>query len=77
MYWIADGHSRFAYYYHHEMPHNGGQFMTLGRLDGGVDTVRYWQNRQPTSGGAGYYYPYNDRPGWGFWRYFGPGNGVD
>jgi prepilin-type N-terminal cleavage/methylation domain-containing protein len=77
VFWIADGHSGFAYYYLREMPHDGGRFMNLGRLDGSVATVRDWRDRQPATGGAGYYYPFNDRPGWGFWRYFGVGHGIE
>jgi len=70
IYWIADGYGVFCYYYT-GISHRDGLYMNLGRLDGGVDTVRSWQTRQPHMMDYDYYFPYNDRPDWGFWRYFG------
>ncbi len=72
VYWIADGHGRFCYYYK-SISHRDGLYMNLGNVDGGVDTVVDWKSKQPQTGSAGYYHPYNDRPGWGFWRWFGNG----
>lgn len=46
------------------------------RLDGAVVTIVDWKDKQPDSGSYGYYRPYNDRPGWGFWRYFGTDQGL-
>ncbi len=69
VYWIADGCGMFCYYYK-KISHNYGLYMNLGRLDGGVDTIVNWQKKLP---GTSEYYPYNDRPSWGFWRYYGGG----
>ena len=57
--------------------HRRGLYMNLGNIDGGVDTVTDWQQKQPQGGNAGYYYPFNDRPGWGFWRWFANGKNQE
>jgi len=75
IYWMADGYDCFSYYYR-TISHNWGQYMNLARIDGGVETIKYWQRTQSRAGSYGYYYPYNDRPDWGFWRYFGTGLGM-
>jgi prepilin-type N-terminal cleavage/methylation domain-containing protein len=75
IYWMADGYDVFAYYYS-TLSHDQGRYMNLARLDGGVKTLLHWRTIQPTTGDPGYYWPYNDRPDWGFWRYFGTGLGI-
>ena len=75
LYWTADDYACFAYYYT-KISHSKGLYMNLGRVDGGIETIVNWQAKQPATGGYGYYYPYNDRPDWGFWRYFGTGLGM-
>ena len=75
IYWTSDDYACFAYYYV-KISHEYGRYMNMGRYDGSVQTILNWQNAQPKSGNYGYYYPYNDRPGWGFWRYFGTGLGM-
>ena len=77
-FWIADGHGIFPYYYT-KISHNYGKFCNVGRINGAVQTIVDWQDKQPAPGSPGsydYYYPYNDRPGWGWWRYFGTGLGM-
>ncbi len=74
LYWLADDYAIFAYYY--RVLNHKGLYMNMGRTDGGVETIIDWRRKQPTAGDPGYYYPYNDRPGWGFWRYFGTGLGM-
>jgi type II secretory pathway pseudopilin PulG len=75
-YWAADGWGAFPYYYK-KKSHQGGLYCNLARLDGGVVTIYNYPAVQPQTGSYGYYYPNNDRPGWGWWRYFGSGLGVD
>jgi len=75
IYWSACDYACFAYYYV-KISHDNGRYMNMGRIDGGVETILNWQNVQPKSGNYGYYWPFNDRPGWGFWRYFGVGLGM-
>lgn len=76
LYWACDDFGIFPYYYR-VVSHGTGHFMNVARLDGGVSTLIEWKKKQPTTGNYGYYYPYNDRPGWGWWRYFGTGLGFD
>jgi hypothetical protein len=75
-YWVADGRGAFPYYYK-KWSHNFGEFCNVGRVDGAVQTIKNYRDIQPDSGGHGYYKPNNDRPGWGWWRYFGAGRGID
>jgi prepilin-type N-terminal cleavage/methylation domain-containing protein len=76
-YWIADDYTMFDNIGYKKLSHPKFRFMNLARVDGAVKTVNDWWAAQPQSGNAGYYYPYNDRNSWGFWRYFGAGRGID
>ncbi|MBS3763542.1 MAG: hypothetical protein KGZ25_09605 [Planctomycetes bacterium] len=75
-YWVADGFGCFPYYYK-KKSHNYGEFCNLGRVDGAVHTIKNYPDIQPDPLPYGYYKPHNDRPGWGWWRYFGAGRGMD
>ena len=71
-YWVADGRGAFPYYYK-KWSHNFGEYCNIGRVDGAVQSIKDFRDIQPDSGSYGYYKPHNDRPGWGWWRYFGAG----
>jgi len=71
--WMADGQGCFCYYYKSES-HNYGEYSNMGHINGSVHTLRDY--KKILAPGA-YYYPWNDRPGWGWWRYFGGGQGWE
>jgi len=72
--WVADAFGVFPVKY--KKASHQTVFMPYGRIDGSAHSITNWQDKQPTSGGASYYRLYNDRPGWGFWRYFGSELGL-
>lgn len=67
--WMVDGVGVFPYYYKIRS-HADAEYMNFASVDG---TVRYVQDyaQKQKDGGATYYWPYNDRPGWSFWSYWG------
>ncbi|OPZ26458.1 MAG: hypothetical protein BWZ02_02016 [Lentisphaerae bacterium ADurb.BinA184] len=67
--WLADCRGAFCYYYLNAVFHDNCAYQNVARTDGSVTTLRDYQKTLPASS---YYYPYNDRPGWGWWDYFGP-----
>ena len=76
--WCADGWGCFA-------PGNsmgyvgkahGHKFQNVGMLDGSVRAVMDFHKNLPQKGIYGYYWPWNDRPMWGWWEYFGVGKGL-
>ena len=66
--WIADPYSVFAYYYNYEVFHDNYAWQNVGRTDGSVVTVSDYRKKLPS---GAYYYPFNDRPMWGWWASFG------
>jgi len=65
--WMADEWGIFPYYYQ-TVFHNNCEYQNVATTDGGVTHIRDFRDLLPTSA---YYYPYNDRPMWGWWSYFG------
>ncbi len=67
--WMVDGVGVFSYYYKIRS-HADAEYMNFASVDG---TVRYVQDyaQKQWDGGATSYHPYNDRPGWSFWSYWG------
>ena len=71
-FWIADGYGRYTPHwrkYSHDF-----RTMNLGRLDGSVLTVGNFRSILPDSGPYSHTWPFNDRPYYGFWRFFGDGD---
>jgi len=66
--WIADEFGIFPYYYKNTF-HNDCEFQNVGRVDGSVATLEHFKAELPP---GSYCYPYNDRPMWDWWNYFGP-----
>ncbi len=75
-YWFADSYTMFDNVGYKKLSHPLSWSMNIAGTDGSVTTVREWADRQPTSGNAGYYRPFNDRVSWGFWRWFGAGRDM-
>lgn len=81
-YWIADSYSAFGNGRYKKLSHPSSWSMNIAGVDGSVATVTNWPAVQPLSPeygsipNPGYYHPYNDRPSWGFWDYFGAGMGL-
>jgi len=78
-FWFADGKGCFCYYYW-GVPHNSGEYMNVGRLNGSVHTIKDYEVEQkglPIGSEYRYYETYNDRPDWGWWRYYGTGLGAN
>ncbi len=76
-YWVADSYTRFDNIGYRKLSHPLHWSMNIAGVDGSVATIVDWPNLQPTSGNAGYYRPFNDRISWGFWRWFGAGQGIN
>jgi len=76
--WNADGWGCFSamnsMYYVGKA--HGHKFQNVGMLDGSVRAVMDFQKNLPQKGIYGYYWPYNDRPMWGWWEYYGTGKGM-
>jgi len=76
--WSADAHDWAVWRPHgyHPMAHQRWKYMNVGTLDGSSRCIIDYMDRLPRSGSYGYYWPHNDRPGWGWWHYFGTGKGL-
>jgi len=66
--WMADEYGAFPYSYWRATWHNNNEFQNVARVDGSATYIRNYRDKLP---GDAYYYPYNDRPDWGWWAYFG------
>lgn len=69
--WIADENGAFSAPYRLKC-HDDWEYMPVATTEGFTTHIEDYLDEQPQSGGNGYYYPYNDRPMWGWWRYYGP-----
>ena len=74
---------------YHSIKHKNFTFCNVGMLDASVEAIHDYQDHRPTAGqikrakfpvdtgnNRDDYWPANDRPGWLWWRWFGPGNGY-
>jgi len=68
--WLADGYPSPVSY---QVQHDNWKYMNVGMLDGSVRAIVDYRDKLPRKGAYGYYWPYNYRPMWGWWEYFGTG----
>ena len=75
--WTADS-SDCTYWWreYHPSSHDMWNFMNVGMLDASVRAVVRYRDELPQKGNYAYYWPFNDRPMWGWWEYFGQGKGL-
>jgi len=74
--WMADGHDWAGSRGYNPMSHDRWKYMNVGMLDASVRGLIRYMDKLPKRGIYGYYWPYNDRPMWGWWEYFGVGKGL-
>jgi len=76
--WCADGWGCWAWCNSmcYRGKAHGHKFQNVGMLDGSVRAVPDFLHKLPQKGVYGYYWPYNDRPMWGWWEYYGTGKGM-
>jgi len=77
-YWIADDDTRFNNIGWTVVSHENSGAKVIGSIEGhAVILTGNWREIQFEVGGtASYFAGYTDRNNWGFWRYFGAGNGF-
>lgn len=78
-YWVAESFDAFAVNSTYAiMPHPRRRTINVGGTDGSVRLLPDWNKLLPagTTDNRAYYWPWNDRPSWGFWRWVGAGNGF-
>ena len=74
--WTADCSPAFWFNHHGLAPHSNHTYMNVGMVDGSVRAIFEYREQLPQKGVYGYYWPHNDRPKWGWWEYFGAGEGL-
>ena len=74
--WMADTKDVMWWRSYHPASHERWRLMNVGMVDGSVRAIIDYMMKLPQKGRYGYYWPNNDRPMWGWWEYYGVGEGL-